>query len=115
MTALRILFVEDNDLVRSSLARVLRRGGHEVVACGSAEAALVEIERKTPFDLMITDFDLGHATSDALLVEVRQRHPGTRVMLLTGTPRVRLPEGIRYIAKPIAAAELLRVILPDAA
>ena len=115
MTSLRILFVEDNELVRRSLGRVLRRGGHDVVACASPGEALAEIERGLPFDLVVTDFDLGHETCDALVIEIRRRLPAVRVVLLTAAPRRMIPPGMAYIAKPVAAAELLRAILPDAA
>ena len=115
MAAMRILFVDDNDLVRRSLGRVLTRGGHDVVTCASADEALFEIERGAPYELMISDFDLGHATSEALVSEVRERFPGTRVMLLTATPRQILPAGIPFIVKPVAAAELLLAIEPEAA
>ena len=107
---MRILFVEDNELVRRSLVRVLRRGGHDVAACGSPEEALAELDHGTPFELMIADFDLGHTTSDALVAEVRERLPETRVMVLTASPRALLPVGVAHIPKPITAAELLRVI-----
>ncbi len=112
---MRILFVDDNDLVRRSLGRVLTRGGHEVVTCASADEALLEIERGPHYDLMISDFDLGHATSDALVAEVRERFPDTRVMLLTATPQQILPAGIPVIVKPVSGAELLLAIEPHAA
>ena len=115
MACLRILLVDDNDLVRRSLARVLRRGGHEVVACGSPEEARAELEGSIAFDLAITDFDLGHTTCDALLAQIRERSPTTRVMVLTAAPRGVFPQGVLVISKPIAAADLLRTILPDAA
>lgn len=107
---MHILFVEDNELVRRSLSRVLVRGGHEVVACGSADEARFELERGAPYDLVISDFNLGHATSDSLLSEVRERMPATRVMVLTAMPNVRVPADIPCISKPIAAADLLRAI-----
>lgn len=110
-----ILFVDDNDLVRRSLSRVMTRGGHEVVACGSAEEALYEIERGGPYDLVLSDFDLGNGTSQPLLTEVRDRMPATRIMLLTATANRELPAGIRCITKPIAAADLLLAIQPEAA
>jgi CheY-like chemotaxis protein len=115
MTSLRILFVDDNELVRRSLVRVLCRGGHEVIACGTPEEALVELDRWGSFDLVLADFDLGHATSDALLAEIRRRVPAARVMILTAAPRQTIPSNVPCIHKPIAAAELLRAILPNAA
>jgi CheY-like chemotaxis protein len=115
MSSLRILFVEDNELVRRSLVRVLRRGGHDVVACATSDEALAALVPGVGFDLVLADFDLGHMTSDALLVQVRDRLPATRVMLLTAAPLRMVPKDIACISKPVAAAELLRMILPDAA
>jgi CheY-like chemotaxis protein len=54
---LKILYVEDNALVREVTAELLAQDKREIVACASAEEALEEF-RKSAFDMVITDVSL---------------------------------------------------------
>lgn len=56
-TPLKILYVEDNALVREVTAELLAQDGREVVACASAEEAL-QAFREDSFDFVITDVSL---------------------------------------------------------
>jgi two-component system cell cycle sensor histidine kinase/response regulator CckA len=81
----RILFVEDDDLVRSSVQALLGRLGYDVVAAGDAHAALELLERDSGFDLLFTDMVLpGGVNGRALASEVRRRLPGIRTLFSSG-------------------------------
>src|SRR5258708_12727797 len=54
---LKILYVEDNAVVREVTAELLAQDKREIVACASAEEALEEF-RKSAFDIVITDLSL---------------------------------------------------------
>jgi CheY-like chemotaxis protein len=54
---LKILYVEDNALVREVTAELLAQEKREIVVCASAEEALEEF-RRTSFDIVITDVSL---------------------------------------------------------
>ena len=62
----RILIVDDQDMMRDSLAQTLVREGHEVVAApdGAAAAARLGAAR---FDLLITDLRMPKITGLELL------------------------------------------------
>ncbi|MEA3196321.1 MAG: two-component system, cell cycle response regulator CpdR, partial [Gammaproteobacteria bacterium] len=54
---LRILYVEDNPIVREVTTELLIQDHRHIVALGTAEEALKEFEEH-PFDLVITDVSL---------------------------------------------------------
>ena len=110
-TARRILVVDDDAMVATTIQRVLRPEGYEVeVALGGA-AALERVERRRP-DLVILDVMMPGV--DGLEVCRRLRARGDLpILLLTArggtTDRVRgLDTGADdYLVKPFAYAELL--------
>jgi CheY-like chemotaxis protein len=56
-TPLKILYVEDNDLVREVTAELLSQDQRQIVACADAEEALRKFSENT-FDVVITDVSL---------------------------------------------------------
>ncbi len=103
--------VEDNELVRRSVRRMLVTLGYEVEAAESAQDALVLLETGLIIDILFTDIRLsGGIDGIALAAEVQRRRPGLPVLLTSGdgesldpgTPGARLP----IIFKPYTRAEL---------
>ncbi|MEN3950896.1 response regulator [Iodidimonas sp. SYSU 1G8] len=81
----RILFVEDNDLVRSSVQVLLRRLGYEVVPMPDAHQALELLEQDSRFDLLFTDMILpGGLNGRTLANRVHARWPGIRTLFSSG-------------------------------
>jgi two-component system cell cycle sensor histidine kinase/response regulator CckA len=81
----RILFVEDNDLVRSSVQALLGRLGYDVVPVVDAHKALEVLERDSRFDMLFTDMVLpGGMNGRKLANEVRQRWPAIRTLFSSG-------------------------------
>lgn len=55
----RVLVIDDEEDVRSSVARRLNREGYEVIAVGSASEGLEQIQHATPpFDVVVTDMSM---------------------------------------------------------
>lgn len=77
-----ILVVDDDDRVRSSLARVLGKGSVVVDTADSAEAALARIAETAP-DLMISDLRMPGMSGLELLQILRDRAPDVDVILMT--------------------------------
>jgi DNA-binding response OmpR family regulator len=111
----RVLLVEDNAAIRSSVAWLLEQEGLEVVAVGELAPAQ-DLIRKQLFDTLITDLDLPDGTGLDLLVEARRLRPEIRSILMTGygcsAVRKRASElGLdAYLEKPFAPAELLSAL-----
>jgi DNA-binding NtrC family response regulator len=86
---LRVLVVEDEALLRWSLAEILRRSGHTVIEAASARSAR-EAMRSTlpPIDVVFLDYRLPDSTDLGLLEEIRHRTPRSAVVMMTayGTP-----------------------------
>jgi diguanylate cyclase (GGDEF)-like protein len=79
---MRILVAEDEDTLRTVITEVLETDGHEVVGAASGEAAL-EIFRRTPFSLVLTDIVMGRLTGLDLLSEIKLIDPGSLVVVMT--------------------------------
>jgi DNA-binding NtrC family response regulator len=88
---LRVLIVDDEPLIRWSLANTLRDSGHQAVeAINGATAVRAVADAEVPFDVVMLDFRLPDSTDLRLLAELRRLTPSTSTVLMTayGTPEV---------------------------
>src|SRR5262249_36197625 len=84
----RILVVEDDEDVRSYIAEVLQDLGYRVLTAPDAAVALHMLERpEQPVDLLLTDVVLPGTNGRQLADTVAPRHPGMRVLFMTGYSR----------------------------
>lgn len=89
--SLRVLVVEDEALLRWSLAEILRLRGHTVIEAVSASTAREAINGEpTPIDVVFLDYRLPDSNDLRLLEEIRRNLPGCAVVLMTAyaTPEV---------------------------
>ena len=111
----RILLAEDDDRMRTFLARGLRRAGHVVDAVTDVEAALAR-SRGSDYDLLLADVVMPGIDGIELARQVTARHPGIKVMFITGFAAVALQdEGFgahqpRILAKPFHLRHLIAEI-----
>lgn len=107
-----ILFVEDEDSVRTFAIRALKKKGYDVIGCNSAENALEYLEQNTNIDLLITDMVMPGKTGAELATIVKGRIPGIRVILASGyseeIARRELSENedFEFMAKPFSLGDL---------
>ncbi|HLP98822.1 MAG TPA: HD domain-containing phosphohydrolase [Sideroxyarcus sp.] len=101
-----ILCVDDEPNILSSLQRLLRRQGYQVLSAQSGADGLAILEQQ-PVDLVISDMRMPQMDGARFLEQVRQRWPDTTRVLLTGYADVESTmaainkgEIYRYIAKP---------------
>ena len=111
----KILIVDDDAEFRSHLIDVLREEGYETDSVSSAKDALAKNQAVT-YDVVLLDLMMpGMSGSDALL-EIRKRHPRTKVIMITAFATVEnAVDAIRrgasdYISKPFKIQELLTTI-----
>ena len=84
---LRLLVVDDHEVVRQGLAALLdRRVGFEVVAEAGTAAEAVEQARRHVPDIVIMDVRLPDGSGVEACREVRAERPETRVLMLTSYP-----------------------------
>lgn len=109
MKPLRLLYVEDNAELREIFQEMLEGDQREVVACGSAEEALV-LWNATDFDVLVSDISLPGMSGTDLARRVLVEHPDRWVVLCSGYEygdAVRtLGPRVRALAKPFELDEL---------
>jgi signal transduction histidine kinase len=108
---LRILTVDDDELVLTNTVEVLREHGHQVHPAASAREALTLMEQGE-YDLLITDHAMPHMTGAQLAAQVREQHPHLPVILISGYADVapgQTPD-IPRVAKPFSQARLMQVV-----
>jgi DNA-binding NtrC family response regulator len=109
-----VLLVDDERMVLDALARFLESDGHEVFAVGSANEALIELERGT-FDVMITDVILRDGNGVDLLRTVRDRWPDLLVVAMSGYGTIESAVeamkvgAFEFLSKPVRADEIRQV------
>jgi DNA-binding NtrC family response regulator len=86
----RVLVVDDEPLVRWSIAETLRGAGYDVVEAADADSALrILVEEQVP-DAILLDLRLPDCSDLHLLETIKLILPGTPVVLMTafGTPEL---------------------------
>src|SRR4051794_17969310 len=85
VVAVRIVLIEDHPALRKGLGLLLRSRGCDVVgAAGDAAGARALVSEHAP-DVAVVDVHLGAESGIELTRELVERHPGTRVVLYTGS------------------------------
>ncbi len=90
-----ILIVDEDDLVRSAMTRVLRRADYDVCEIAAAHDALSMLQRGAQFDLLITDVTLSEPDGTDLVSRVRQLERDQRFLFTT---RMRRESDARFWA-----------------
>ena len=85
--ALRLLVVDDHEVVRQGLVALLdRREGFQVVAEAGTAAESIEQARRFQPDIVVMDVRLPDGSGIEACREIRAELPGTRVVMLTSYP-----------------------------
>ena len=113
--AMKVMLVEDDELVRATLVDGLEDAGIQVAEFSDPEKALSPPETVDPPDVVITDIDLGSKLNGFdVAAAVHHRWPSVRVLLISGLPADhtghRLDPRDRYLQKPLSNRRLLRTI-----
>ena len=101
----RILLIEDDDMVRSSLAKILILMGHTVVEARDGKEGLA-LFAESGADLVITDLVMPEKEGLEVMMELKKTHPNTKVIAISGGGR-RAPGDILKIARHLGAARVL--------
>jgi DNA-binding response OmpR family regulator len=82
----RILVTDDEDSMRSLVARALRMDGHDVSTAEDGAEALETIlaADDAAFDLLLTDIKMPVMDGIALALAVARDRPGLTILLMTG-------------------------------
>ena len=81
----RILIADDEEAIRSLIARALRQDGHEVMTATDGAHALDVLGREGgAFELLLSDIRMPVMDGIALAHAAARAHPGVTILLMTG-------------------------------
>jgi|SRR5579883_3079286 len=105
---LRILYVEDNPIVREVTSELLAHERREVVALATAEEALSEFKERR-YDVVITDVSLPVMSGIDLARSILRLQPQASIIIASGyalAPVETLGPRVRTIVKPFEASQI---------
>jgi DNA-binding NtrC family response regulator len=113
----RIFVVDDEEVISSTIAAILRLNGFEAIAFTEPLKALDACSSKAP-DLLISDVVMPRLSGVQLAMYVQQGCPSCKVLLFSGQAAIRDPLGLarkqgyefEIVAKPIAPTALLKKV-----
>jgi len=110
-----VLVVEDDAAVRSLTARILERGGYEVLtAQDGAEALYLSDAEQGPIQLLLTDVVMPGQSGRQVAASLLEQRPEMKVLFMSGytdnaiVHHGVLEEGTAFIQKPFTPEELAR-------
>ena len=113
----RILIVDDELILRESLARWLERDGHKVTTAANGEEGL-ELIKNDPFDIMLADIKMPGMSGIELYHCIQATDPALaqRILFITGDVLQKTTRDffaqtkMHYIAKPFTIEQLKKEI-----
>jgi two-component system cell cycle sensor histidine kinase/response regulator CckA len=113
----RVLLVEDNELVRRDLTKLMLIAGLDVTAVCDGDEALALLDGARGFDAVVSDLSMPRVGGDVMANAMRSRGLRLPIIFFSGNAAPQtMPENTSFLAKPVSmatlAAELERVCLP---
>ena len=113
LDGLKVLLVEDDDLVRAGMADALVSFGCLVRQASCGADGMVELERERP-DVLLTDYLMPGMTGAELAAKARALHPGLPVLVATGYADMAAIEGAlggnAVLRKPFQLSDLASAV-----
>ena len=112
---MRILIIDDEESIRSTLSVMLQGLGHDVVEAGNGQTALKEVD-KAQFDLAFLDLRLGDENGLDLLPDLLRGNTNLDVVVFTAHASIETAvEAMRrgatdYLAKPYTPEQIRQVL-----
>jgi DNA-binding NtrC family response regulator len=111
----RVLVVDDEDYMRTAIIQTLERAGFPAVTASSAQEA-IELMAHRKFTVVVTDVKMPGMDGLKLFAKIKQLHPETAVIIMTGYPDVQeavdaLKQGAAdYLQKPFMPQKLIDLV-----
>ena len=112
----RILVMDDEDSVRTSLVSILQRNGHDVIGSTNGRDGM-KLFRKAPTDLVITELIMPLKNGFDVILELKENYPDVRIIAISGkTGMVDLLPGTKQLGawavlpKPFKKEQILSTV-----
>ncbi len=109
-----ILIVDDEEIIREFLSEVLN-DEYEVSLAKDGDEAIDQLAARA-FDLVITDLKMPRVSGDEVVKHVRNQHPGTPVIVISGYSTLYAASqsvshgATAFLAKPFSIVDLTRTV-----
>jgi signal transduction histidine kinase len=104
---LSVLLVDDEELVRTATAEMIRELGHHVEEASGAIDALARLDEGLAVDVVVTDYMMPGMNGGALARRIAKSHPQIPILLITGyTGATDDVLHLSRLAKPFGQAEM---------
>lgn len=90
----KILIIDDEEKLRSLMARIIGLEGFEVVQAGDCKSGLKKLEQHS-FDVVLCDVKLPDGNGVDLTSTIKEKYPQTEIILLTAYGNI--PDGVQAI------------------
>lgn len=106
LRTLSILLVDDEELVRTGTAEMLRDMGHSVTEASGGGEALAKLTNGLQPDVVVTDYMMPRMDGAELAASIRARYPNVPVLVVTGYAGGDLDIGLPQLTKPFRQGDL---------
>jgi two-component system cell cycle response regulator CpdR len=107
----RLLYVEDDELLKSVTMMALEDAGYEVTHARDGKEAKAFLAGGDAFDCIVSDISMpGGVSGVEVANEARRMRPACRTVLVSGYARSQLPalpEGVVFVEKPYHIGQLV--------
>jgi DNA-binding response OmpR family regulator len=112
---MKVLVIDDDQLVRYTLSRILHRNGYDVVTASDGMRAMAVFREERP-DVVITDIIMPEQEGIETILKIRCERPEVKIIAISGGARNRNVDYLRMaeafgaddvIPKPFEAEELV--------
>lgn len=114
----RILVIEDDDILRALMRKMLTRSGFEVVEAADGSCA-TELYREHAIDLIVTDLFMPDKEGMEVIRDLRRENPQAKIIAISGGSSfdsidylevARLIGAAKTLNKPFGTRELLEAV-----
>jgi len=112
----RVLIVDDDEMLRTSIAEILAEAGYETAVAENGLIALNSVKQTPDFDAVLTDMKMPEMDGPTLLAELHRHYPDISVVMMTGQGTIdtavqAMRDGaVNYLLKPTNKRQLLESV-----
>ncbi|MFH1958009.1 MAG: response regulator [bacterium] len=111
----KILVIDDEEVIRSCVQKILTKYGYLVKATGDCRAALDVMDRED-FDVVLVDLKMPEINGMEIAMKIKEKSPRAGIIIITGYMSYEIEKEIaelgieNYLVKPFGMAELAETV-----
>ncbi|OGV32472.1 MAG: hypothetical protein A2020_02145 [Lentisphaerae bacterium GWF2_45_14] len=118
MVSMKIIIVDDEEIIRNGLSSFLEDEGFEILLAESAEEALLMFEKNKDIKAAVVDIRLPGKSGSELILEIARTMPGVKFVIYTGSTEFSLTPELEAVGicrnqvfyKPTPAIKIINAI-----